>query len=69
MRYLKLFYHMLVITFAMYIVRPVEAVYKGLIKSFFAFNYEFQHYMWDNCKDFTTKELYKAIYKTFKESK
>ena len=67
MRYLKLFYYILVVTFAMYIVRPAEAVYKGLVKGSVAFKYEFDHYMWDNCKDFTTKELYKAVYKTFKE--
>ena len=69
MKYLKLFYHSLVVTFAMYIVRPMEAMYKGSVKAFFAFKYEFEYYMWDRCEGFSTKELYKAVYKTFKESK
>lgn len=64
MKYIKLAWHIFVITVAMYIIRPIEAFLKSCYAACVAFKYRFID-LWDK-QGWSSLELYKQAWERFK---
>lgn len=64
MKILKLIYHVLVITVALYLVRPVECVYHASVEAFDIFIYTFKC-KWEK-EGWESLALYKRAWRIFK---